>query len=310
MASLVLSTQDVDLGKFFQGETSSRKLTLTYRGSSKALPSYHWSNTHSWGLVRLHPIDKNTYEVDIKVDSTGLSTARYTDDLVFDMARSTVTCHVTFRIEAEYRERPKTPVTPPPRRQTPQQTKLPIFLYLVIPVFLILLGFGMFEKIFNQPNRTTTTPSPQPTVVIVVPTLPPPTSTAIPVIVPTLYDTPTYVPTDPPIQVVFITATPFPTEIIYPTDLPPTSYPFYCQGALPSRVWVGATARVTTDNDLPNRVRNGPGLGYKQIGTLDPGTVFTITNGPKCNNQITWWEVNGNGWTAESQNDFYFIEPY
>jgi WD40 repeat protein len=61
-----------------------------------------------------------------------------------------------------------------------------------------------------------------------------------------------------------------------------------------------------------NRVRSAPNTGGAIVGSLTAGTEFTVLAGPACNNGIVWWQVQVGdviGWTAESVDGTYFLEP-
>ncbi|NJL95800.1 MAG: hypothetical protein HC915_19740, partial [Anaerolineae bacterium] len=54
------------------------------------------------------------------------------------------------------------------------------------------------------------------------------------------------------------------------------------------------------------------GTNFQQVGLLDPGEVFLVTNGPICDTSFTWWEIRYEGqtyWTAEGTAGDYFLEP-
>jgi hypothetical protein len=85
-----------------------------------------------------------------------------------------------------------------------------------------------------------------------------------------------------------------------------------CPNLLPSRIAVNGTARVTPGN--PNRLRSEPSLSGPLIGEIPGGAQFYIYSGPVCDetNGIVWWQVEYGsqiGWTAESQNGTYYVEP-
>lgn len=96
-----------------------------------------------------------------------------------------------------------------------------------------------------------------------------------------------------------------------PTVAPVVTGPVNCPGTLPSAVSVGSRARVTFTDGTPLRLRQTPGGVF--IRDLAEGTPFTIIGGPSCQGGFTWWNVqldNGTtGWSAEGDNDTYFMEP-
>lgn len=82
-------------------------------------------------------------------------------------------------------------------------------------------------------------------------------------------------------------------------------------GYLTPRLAPTIPARVT-DGGVPNRVRQQPVTSSPVSFQMNPGTQFTVISGPQCGEGIVWWYVEQNGrqgWTAESQNGSYFVEP-
>lgn len=84
-----------------------------------------------------------------------------------------------------------------------------------------------------------------------------------------------------------------------------------CTGTVASRVNLGGRAQVTFTDGTPLRLRTTPGGEILQ--RLAEGTPFVIIDGPRCDDDFTWWRVelaNGSrGWLAEGNEDAYFIEP-
>lgn len=65
---------------------------------------------------------------------------------------------------------------------------------------------------------------------------------------------------------------------------------------------------------ISNHVRIEPGLNESTIGKLNPGEVVWIKAGPRCADDLTWWNVRGlnglEGWTAEGNAaDYWLIQP-
>ncbi len=104
-----------------------------------------------------------------------------------------------------------------------------------------------------------------------------------------------------------------PTGGVVPSP-PPTVTPQPVACSLAPRLSIGTSAVVTPGD--PNALRNRPGLnrsGSQVIGNLPAGTVFTVTNGPVCQDGHHWYEVNANGrigWTAEGDvYGPYWLKP-
>lgn len=100
-------------------------------------------------------------------------------------------------------------------------------------------------------------------------------------------------------------STPRPTVII-PTLIP-------CPLALPPRMQIGARGRVSFNGMGDLFIRNVPGRNSRVEDRLEEGTVFTVEEGPICEDGWWWWFVDADGqalgWVSEG-DDFYFIEPY
>lgn len=89
------------------------------------------------------------------------------------------------------------------------------------------------------------------------------------------------------------------------------SQPATCPGALPTRLIVGEKGELIP-NTNPNNVRAQPGKSGAKVGTIKSGDIFTVVAGPQCVDGMNWWQVTVNGltgWTAEGDNQGYWIEP-
>ncbi|QPC84272.1 SH3 domain-containing protein [Phototrophicus methaneseepsis] len=81
----------------------------------------------------------------------------------------------------------------------------------------------------------------------------------------------------------------------------------------PTRLSAGYNARVTTQSNLPNRMRSEPSLRNNVIGRIPAGAEVYVIEGPRCEEGFYWWRVQyGNlvGWTAEGNGwNLYWLEP-
>ena len=95
-----------------------------------------------------------------------------------------------------------------------------------------------------------------------------------------------------------------------------------CEGALPSQLYPGVRARVSSKNNLlPLRVRENPSIasGESNIaGRVAPDQTFQVLDGPVCRDGFAWFEViygleAQRGWVAEGamtdDGPDYFAEP-
>lgn len=81
-------------------------------------------------------------------------------------------------------------------------------------------------------------------------------------------------------------------------------------GGLPSRMGVGMAGYVSYD--LSVSLRTGPSTIEPERNRLRFGETFTVIDGPECDSNITWWQIELSsgeiGWVAENVN-FYLIAP-
>lgn len=100
-----------------------------------------------------------------------------------------------------------------------------------------------------------------------------------------------------------------------PTPTPHPTKPAYeaCESAYLSRLHVGDNAKVASYPPESNRVREQPNLTSETVGFIKPGEGMVILDGPTCNNNWVWWKVQSEkgliGWTAEGDEDNYWLEP-
>jgi hypothetical protein len=94
------------------------------------------------------------------------------------------------------------------------------------------------------------------------------------------------------------------------TTASPTTTAIICASAIPPRLVIGKSGRVTPG--IPNNLRQGPGSSTAYVGEIPPGSVFTVLDGPRCASAMAWWQVSYNGltgWTPEGQGSEYWVEP-
>ncbi len=66
---------------------------------------------------------------------------------------------------------------------------------------------------------------------------------------------------------------------------------------IPWPLAVGASVIVTVDSECL-QVRDQPGLAAVPVECLDNGTEVTISAGPAERDGLTWWRLDGQGWSA------------
>lgn len=86
-----------------------------------------------------------------------------------------------------------------------------------------------------------------------------------------------------------------------------------CRNTYPSHLRAGISAKVNEKPPLANRVRSQANRDASIVGQLEPGEVFKILDGPRCNNSWVWWYVESKdgllGWTAEGDKNTYWLSP-
>jgi WD40 repeat protein len=84
----------------------------------------------------------------------------------------------------------------------------------------------------------------------------------------------------------------------------------YYTSALGAPLYVGAQAQVTPGQ--ANNVRSEPSLDAPLLGTIPPGGILTIVDGPRCSPQYRWWKVDYNGligWTVSATISEEWVKP-
>jgi serine/threonine protein kinase len=119
-----------------------------------------------------------------------------------------------------------------------------------------------------------------------------------------------------------------PAPVATPTPSPlPSNTPFVASptvtatpaggvcGLLEPRLEVGMIGRVEPGGQ-PQRIREEPGLSGEWLNSAPPETLFRVVGGPACVDNITWWEIQADGypqgWMAEGVGappDGYHTEP-
>jgi hypothetical protein len=88
-----------------------------------------------------------------------------------------------------------------------------------------------------------------------------------------------------------------------------------CPGAPPQRMIINKRGYVCTRSD-PVQLRVSPAKSASTLMKLETGTQFTVTGGPACSDDWSWWNVRLDdgaiGWVSEGGDavDPYFICPF
>lgn len=113
------------------------------------------------------------------------------------------------------------------------------------------------------------------------------------------------------------TATILPVPIVQPTVVMTpqvTEENNFCPEAMPSRMKVGDTGRVTYGDPRSVRVRTDPSIHATVLRLLPLGKQFQVIGGPECADGFVWWQIKFDSysgyWVAEGKNGNYHIEPH
>ena len=90
----------------------------------------------------------------------------------------------------------------------------------------------------------------------------------------------------------------------------PASTQSECPTAPNPQLVVGQQGSVTAGP--PNNVRDLPSRDGELIGEIPGAEIFVVLDGPVCDGELYWWQVDYNGligWTAEGKNDAYWVVP-
>lgn len=112
-----------------------------------------------------------------------------------------------------------------------------------------------------------------------------------------------------------VTAVPHTPEVfpaLTAPEMTPVPVAESCPTLTPTRLSLNINGQVTPG--MANNLRSEPGTSAPLIGTIPGGGQFYVLNGPVCDEAagVVWWQVQYGsqiGWTAESQNGTYFVEP-
>ena len=96
--------------------------------------------------------------------------------------------------------------------------------------------------------------------------------------------------------------------------IPPAHAQDGCDGLLPPRLSLGQPVRISSTYGLS--LKNQPMTGASgavEITQISYGMLATVTDGYRCNDGYTWWQLilpdGTTGWAAEGDAFNYFLEP-
>jgi len=183
-----------------------------------------------------------------------------------------------------------------PNRGGGKQDLWPKWMWIAVPVLVVVVVVGLWWAIFAPTGDSTPAPTPTATVKII-------------------QDQPTQAPTK---QQTLDAAAPTPTKEILP-ELP-THTPEAEEISTPSaetegeggnttgetgggeEMVVGAKVAVTGTGGTGLNMRTGAGTGHARVKTLSENSIVELVGGPQDSDGFTWWQVQdqagSTGWVA------------
>jgi hypothetical protein len=179
-----------------------------------------------------------------------------------------------------------------PPRGGPDQDLWPKWMWVAVPVLVVVVVAGLWWAIFS-PSPESPTAAPTPTVPL-VPTQPTqaPSPQATLAIGAEPQETRPLLPQP-------ATFTPAPGELVST----PTGQGAAAETpAVAAELAIGAKAQVTGTSGVGLNMRAGAGTGHARVKTLPEGEPLEVIGGPREANGFTWWQVRDGagttGWVA------------
>lgn len=179
-----------------------------------------------------------------------------------------------------------------PHRGRASQDLWPKWMWIAVPVLVVVVVAGLWWAIFSPSEAATAAPTPTPTMRIIreQPTQAPTLQGTLPPLDPT---------TTRPVL-------PLPTFTSAPQAVStPTSS---TQIETAASLTIGSQAKVVGTGGSGLNVRSSAGTGNARIKTLPDGTVVEVIGGPKEADGFTWWQIRDQagvtGWVASK-----FLSP-
>jgi hypothetical protein len=179
-----------------------------------------------------------------------------------------------------------------PRRGRASQDLWPKWMWIAVPVLVVVVVAGLWWAIFSPSDATIANPTPTPTMRIIreQPTQGPTLQSTLPPLEPTATRQVLPLPT-------FTTAS---AAVSTPTSS--------TQVESAATLSIGSQAKVVGTGGSGLNVRSGAGTGNARIKTLPDGTAVEVIGGPKEADGFTWWQIRDqagvSGWVASK-----FLSP-
>jgi len=180
-------------------------------------------------------------------------------------------------------------------RSTSNQDLWPKWMWIAVPVLVVVVVAGLWWAIFSPSGRETPKTTPVPTVQL---------TRVQPTQRPTELGTlaPVQAPVTPTQQILATLPTFTPTQQVVST---PTGAPTMA----PVGLAVGAQVQVSNTGGTGLNMRAGAGTNQARIKTLAENTKLEIIGGPKEANGFTWWQVRDEAGTTGWVVDRYIKAP-
>jgi len=165
---------------------------------------------------------------------------------------------------------------PRPSRGGPRQDMWPKWMWIAVPVLVVVVVAGLWWAIFSPPATPSKTPVPTATMAV----LP-----SQPTQEPTKFNTLPAQPESTATRQILplSTFTPTPEQVATP------------DGEVGSEstegLVIGATAKISGTGGVGLNMRSGAGTSHARVKTIPEGSTVEIIGGPTDANGYTWWQV-------------------
>lgn len=106
------------------------------------------------------------------------------------------------------------------------------------------------------------------------------------------------------------------TQSIEPLPVPASQSSIIpaCPGTLPTRLFIGANAEVTTSGMAQQlSLRAQPSMSAEKVHVIAAGRDLVILDGPVCAENSYWWYIRSEqgfeGWSREGDHEDYWMDP-
>ncbi|MGC9360253.1 MAG: SH3 domain-containing protein [Anaerolineae bacterium] len=173
----------------------------------------------------------------------------------------------------------------------------PKWMWIVVPILVILILAGLWQLMVGGGNETVPSPTPEPTEAATV------VATA-----PSEESAPTEASSgEPTLPSLDTTATPtrevLPLSTYTPTPAEVAVTPTPAESEAAVELAVGDEVTVSGTGGAGLNMRAGAGTGHAKVKTLREGAKVEIIGGPEDANDYTWWQVRdadgATGWVVE-----------